>query len=552
MIHRCFGIATVLAALVLVSAVQAQDTPDAESSSLIERLTREAEAEHENSDAQVKLGLALMREHRFDEARRAFQKALSLAPNYHDARIGLARIAFFNGDLDAAEKELKEVRDRVPDNVEAKELAEQVGKARQAQAKTPSAGEPAPSPAPRPQQASDAAERLLRQGTADYRAGWITRAVRNLSRAAELQPDNSDIQVQLGSALLAQGRFADARRAFRKGLALAPTYHDARIGLARMALAQGAFGEADRELKAVFKRSPDNADGKVVRAQLDRARAARRQHAQAEASRRLAQANAVSQGRVPEAEDRGDLNAETRPRWRFDLGGSHSDLTGGNEPWREGISRLAYQVDTRTTLSAGVEVSNRFGLTDALIDGRVDQRWAETYTSYLRLGGTPKADFRPQLLAEGGGTIRLANAEGLIGPTLAMLDLGYSRYTDADVGSVSPGIQQSFFGNRFWLTTRFIGTLSKMSAGGSATATERFGGYSVRADAQVTDRLSLFIGYANAPDASDGRVLKTESIFGGAEFALDDSISLLVSAAREDRKNSYDRTSVNLGVAIRF
>ncbi|HZH09763.1 MAG TPA: tetratricopeptide repeat protein [Microvirga sp.] len=528
MMNRFFGPVSVLAFLVLVSPAQSQEA----STNTIERLTQEAEAEPGNSDVQVRLGFALMRERRFDEARRVFEKALALAPNYHDARMGLARIAFFQGKFDAAEKELKELRERAPDNAEAKELAEQVERARAAQARRGPAE----------------AERLARQGTNDYRAGRIARAVRTLSRAAALDPDNSDIQVQLGSALLAQGRFADARSAFRKALRLAPNYHDARVGLARVAIAQGSFGEADRELKALFERSPNHAEGKAVRAQLARVRAAKAQEARAEADRReRAEAEAV-----PATQRLSVADAEARPRWRFDLVGSYSHLSDGNEPWREGTSRLAYRFDSGTTLSAGVEVSRRFGEIDTLIDGRVDQQWSDASTTYLRIGGTPKADFRPQVLVETGGTLRLMNASGVIGPTLAMIDLGYANYEASDVGTIAPGVQQYFLNNRLWLTVRFIGTLSQTSDVQGENGTERSGGYSVRADAQVTDRLSLFVGYANAPDTSDGRLFDTQSFFGGATFALDDSISLLVSAAKENRKDSYDRTSVNLGVAVRF
>lgn len=542
--HRS-GPAVALAALLLVSPVHAQEASGTNPASDIERLTRQAEAEPDNSDAQVSLGLALIRAKRYDEARRALEKALTLAPNYHDARIGLARIDFFRGNLDAAEKELAEVRNRAPDNADAKALAEQVERARKAQVETQRPPSKTAEAEAAGRNSAKEAARLFRQGTQDYHAGRTARATRNLSRAAELDPDNSDIQVQLGSALLAQRRFTDARNAFRKALRLTPDYHDARAGLARVALARGAFTEADRELKELFARSPNNAEGRAVRTQLAQARAAAAPRADASRPRQAEAANAGEQPPTPAIPNE-------RPRWRFDLGGSHSHLTQGNDPWHEGITRLAYRFDTGTTLSGGIEVSRRFGRIDTLFDARIDQQWSEIYTSSLRLGGTPAADFRPRFLAETGGTIRLSNSTGLIGTTLAVFDGGFADYVDANVGSVSPGIQQYFFNNRIWLTARFIGTLSETSLVGGQTVTERLGGYSVRADAQVLDRLSLFIGYANAPDTSEGRVFKAQTLFGGAELALDDSVSLRISAAQEDRENSYDRTSVNLGVAVRF
>jgi hypothetical protein len=77
-------------------------------------------------------------------------------------------------------------------------------------------------------------------------------------------------------------------------------------------------------------------------------------------------------------------------------------------------------------------------------------------------------------------------------------------------------------------------------------------GFLVRADVQVTDRLRFFQGYANAPDASDGHVFRTESFFGGAELALDDRTSVRASGSHHRTEGSYQRTSVDLGLTYRF
>ncbi len=79
-----------------------------------------------NSDAWVQLGLALVPLERFDEAEDAFERALAISPDYQDARIGLARLAFFRGDLDRAEALLGETGA----HPEAAPLREQVSAAR--------------------------------------------------------------------------------------------------------------------------------------------------------------------------------------------------------------------------------------------------------------------------------------------------------------------------------------------------------------------------------------------------------------------------------------
>jgi YaiO family outer membrane protein len=63
-------------------------------------------AEPANADAQVQFGLALLALDQLDAAEQAFRAALGTAPDYADARLGLARIAQRRGDAAAAAREL--------------------------------------------------------------------------------------------------------------------------------------------------------------------------------------------------------------------------------------------------------------------------------------------------------------------------------------------------------------------------------------------------------------------------------------------------------------
>lgn len=73
-------------------------------------------AEPGNADAWLQFGLALLGLGRLDEAERAFQRTLAIAPDYPDARIGLARIAQRRGDRRGALEVLEPVS---PTNAEA-------------------------------------------------------------------------------------------------------------------------------------------------------------------------------------------------------------------------------------------------------------------------------------------------------------------------------------------------------------------------------------------------------------------------------------------------
>lgn len=80
-------------------------------------------ADPRNSDAQVQLGLAQLALGRLDEAERAFRAALDVAPNYTDARIGLARVAQRRGDRAGALRALEQVD---PSNADAAPLRAQL------------------------------------------------------------------------------------------------------------------------------------------------------------------------------------------------------------------------------------------------------------------------------------------------------------------------------------------------------------------------------------------------------------------------------------------
>lgn len=65
--------------------------------------------EPHNADAWVELGLIRAAAGAPHEARVAFEQALSIAPDYDDARIGLARLAFADGDIASAKTWLGDV-----------------------------------------------------------------------------------------------------------------------------------------------------------------------------------------------------------------------------------------------------------------------------------------------------------------------------------------------------------------------------------------------------------------------------------------------------------
>lgn len=358
-----------------------------------------------------------------------------------------------------------------------------------------SAAQPAAAPA-------DPAE-LYRDGVAARHAGDNERAARLLRQVVAAQPDNADAQLQLGLALLAQGDLAEAEAALRRTLAIAPDYEDARIGLARI---EQRRGNRDAALAALEPVSPANRDAAGLRSQL------------------------AAPIEAPEH------------RWQLNLDGSYSSLEGSAQPdWQEGSFQLRYQASERTAVGGSVEVSRRFGETDAFAELRIDQRLSDGASVYVTAGGTPNADFRPEWQVGAGGSVRVVPGDT---PTILTIDARQARYRAGDIQTVSPGVEQYLAGGRAWLTARWINIFDETGA--------RSSGFLVRGDVMASDDLRLFAGLADAPDVSEGVVTDTFSLFGGVSYAISDRTTLRFSIAHEDRDTGADRLQAGIGLGLRF
>ena len=557
----------------------------------IARFSKVVALNPDDVDAQVELGLALVTRQRFAEARAAFLKALAKAPTYGDARLGLARIAFYEKRPAEAAREIGILLAREPKNREARDLQAQIARAT---ADLAAAAEKAARDreAQRIEQAKKQAQAAERRSTDQARAlrkaGKFAAAEAIYRTLLRAHPRDADLLVSAGSMAAFQGktRFADARRDFEASEAINPDSDDAILGLARVDLYEGKLDEAEPRIARVLARRPGNTEAKALSARVVLARG---EPAEAEVMFRELRTS------LPEDPDillglgdslRGTLQDDAarlvyrdaaavdpasaeikarvaqgiRPRWRLDLDGSLSSLTRSGADWQEGSAHLGYALNERTTISGGIEVTNRFKILNTLLDARIDHRWSDSWTSYLRVGGSPDAVYRPIVFAEAGGTLRVSKGEGGFGATLLTLDSGYAKYLATEVETASPGIRQYFLDGRLWVSGKVIGTLANSQVttrapDGLAFVRDRldkFGGYSVRVDGMPMDRLTLFVGWADAPDTSDGRVIPTQALYGGAVYDIDETVSVKVSAAHEDRVKSYDRTSVNVGLTTRF
>ncbi len=235
--------------------------------------------------------------------------------------------------------------------------------------------------------------------------------------------------------------------------------------------------------------------------------------------------------------------AAGEPRWRFDAEASYSDLSHGLTPWREGALRAVYRVDGEFTLGAAVEAASRFGNFDAYFEVRADARTGSGTSVYALAGGTPDADFRPRNAFGLGGAQRLFQDDGFVAAVVATLDLRYADYAAGDVESANPGIEIYLLHGRAWITARHINIWDE-------TNTHRTG-YILRTDVQPAENFTVFAGYADAPDTSDGVTVDTTSWFAGAAVDVDTTTTVRLALAQEMRDSGYDRTTVTLSLTLK-
>ena len=235
---------------------------------------------------------------------------------------------------------------------------------------------------------------------------------------------------------------------------------------------------------------------------------------------------------------------EAAPRWRLDLEASYSDLTKGLDAWREGALRGAYRFGNGTWVTGSAELSERFNKFDAYFEARVDAPVAAGTSVYAVAGGTPDADFRPDVAFGAGGTARLFKDGTVLEALVATFDLRYADYATGDVEAVNPGVELYAFKGQAWLSAKAINLWDETGKHRS--------GYMLRLDVAPANGYSLFAGHADAPDTSDGVTFDTQSWFAGIGVPLNDATTLRLTGAQELRNSAYDRTTVALALSVRM
>ena len=238
------------------------------------------------------------------------------------------------------------------------------------------------------------------------------------------------------------------------------------------------------------------------------------------------------------------LAEDDASQWRFDVEASYSDLTKNMDAWREGALRAAYRVDSNTWIAGSAETSERFNKFDAYLEARIDRQFAPGTTAYAFAGGTPDADFRPEVALGAGGTARLFKDGDAIEALVATLDLSYADYAAGDIETLNPGFEIYAFQGRAWATAKAINLWDETGRHRS--------GYLLRLDVSPAEDYRIYAGHADAPETSEGITLDTQSWFAGVSVPVAGTTTIKLSGAKELRDSAYDRTTVSLALSFRM
>lgn len=387
------------------------------------------------------------------------------------------------------------------------------------------------------------ADLLLVKGQLQAFLGQHDAALRTLAEAAAIAPDYLDVKLMQARVHL----FAEAPEAALVVLVpvVPPSLKrvDAQLLLGRAALAAGEPETARRAFARAAEIAPDNGDawlglgdaaletGSVSRAQLDFERA-------------LAVPDTA-----PVARQRLDALALDERRFELTTDVSGSRFNNDLDDWHEGSIALGWRIDDRRLFTTGIAVADRFDSTDVQLGLGWNARIDDDSGYLLGAAVAPVADFLPSWLVRAGYDHRLYDFQGReigldLGAGIGFIEGSLASYDDGLVQGFEAGIVQYGWQGHAWLTAK---------AGGSFGTNGAFDpSFGLRLDVQATTDTRVFIGFGQAYDNSGQGTGTTESYFTGIDHMLTDRLGLIASVALEDRENGVRRTSLSLGMRVRF
>lgn len=305
-------------------------------------------------------------------------------------------------------------------------------------------------------------------------------------------------------------QYGNARSELTSLMTEYPGNADLHLALGNLEYYQGNLDAAQTQYETVLRLSPGYTDAQNGLDNVQKARDARI---------------------VPKSQ----IEDLTKRHWRIDGGLGGSDFDKDDLPeWNDQALRVEY-APKNLAYHASVQRYRRFNATDLGLGAGISDAVRGGWDWGLEFGVTPKSDFRPDL-SLGGRLGRVINLENgvVLYPNVA---IRHDEYSTGNIGTLQPDLT-AYLSNGTVLTGRLIATFQDSE--------EDQLGWLIEGRKSITDRLQLRAGYARAPEAINGLVITTESLFGGITYAVRDDLDLHLNLSRDDREEAYVRNSANV------
>lgn len=317
-------------------------------------------------------------------------------------------------------------------------------------------------------------------------------------------PDDADLLLERSLCETASGEFGAARQSLEQALDLAPDYSDLVLALARLEYFEGHYRSAEHRL-STLEETPEVTE---LRARIDQASAQ-------EKTRNL----------------------------RADLSAGKSFLSKGLPDWDFALASLSTRTSARTALYASAEYNKRFGVEDIYYEAGWSSGFGEHLSGYVSIGGTPDADYRPEMRISSGLEGWIVAPDDASGGAYATLNASVSNYELGSVSTVIPALYYVTQGDTARIGAKYVYVVDE--SGKTRTGEIFDARFSVSASA----RFGLTAG--RAPENSDGQTLTVSSLSAWAGWKIARKSELRCAIVREER-TAYDLTGVTLSLSKTF
>ena len=337
-------------------------------------------------------------------------------------------------------------------------------------------------------------------------------AIDTLSTLTDEQSDTYDARFAKARILAWAGRHGDAEFVYRELLADFPDDPDIQVGYGQLAYYQADYDKSISLLKPVTILYPEYEDATLA---LERAYAAQRSKPN---------------------------NSDADVAWRLDYGAEISTFDrSSNDEWSYYFAQ-ASRSSRGKTFSIQAQHFKRFNLSDTSLTAGASVRMGDRWDASLQIEYTPDADFRSSIGfdLEAGRIFDRQNRGPVLRPYVRY---SFDDYQNGVIHTLFPGTQL-FLKADVSLDARVIAVFQQ-------NADAQLGG-SIRVSFPLHGKWWGQAGFADAPEAINGIVVRTRSAFGGFQYDVNRRVSLKATYARDDRENSFIRNVFSVSISHRF